>query len=50
MSNSSLGLALLNKAHLSPCDAGNKSMVKSDLIDIPVRGTPQEKRLKKNMR
>jgi len=45
MSNSSLGLALLNKAHLSPCDAGNKSMVKSDPRDIRARGTPQEKAL-----
>jgi hypothetical protein len=43
MSNFSLGLALLNKAHLSPCDVGNKGIVKSDPRDIRARGTPQKK-------
>ena len=43
MSNSSLGLALLNKYDFYACDAGNKSGDKSDPLDIWVRGTPQEK-------
>jgi hypothetical protein len=50
MSNSSLGLALLNKADFYACDAGNKSIVKSDPTDIRARGTPQGKALLKILR
>jgi hypothetical protein len=50
MSNSALGLALLNKCGFYACDAGNKSRGKSDPLDIRVRGTPQGKALLKILR